>query len=77
MSPEDQPSEDFIKNRIDELYRQEANRRRAVDLAFAQFSQADSESDRMAALNNLKRMMGIHVEFRQGLESVFPDEDDD
>jgi hypothetical protein len=66
--------EDMIRDKIAELSQREANRRRAIDLAFDQVSQASTPQEQQISLDNLERMMGVYSEFQEDTGEIFPPE---
>lgn len=59
-----------------ELRERDSMRRKAVDIAWQQVDDAKSETDRLAALSNVARMLDVVDEFHRIFPETFPNENE-
>lgn len=71
-SKETKDEDNSVEQIISDLHGREMQRRRAIDLAFAQVSGAANDAETMAGLENLARMMGVYDEFTGQFPEIFP-----
>ncbi len=61
---------------VNDIHLRDAERRKAVDVAFRVLMAADTREEKMSALAELGRMQLISNEFREQFPEVFPAEDE-